>query len=652
MKSSKKKKKIIKSPKTVYVNVNHTKYLTVKNCIQNLGWKFTDSNMKNILFWCDSEGTIEFAQRLNRWQFYNHFPGMWSIAHKIELVRYINKMHRMLPKIYTFHPKTFILPSEFTNMQSYMASKARHRERTMIIKPDKGAQGKGIIIVQDADELYDYDESAVAQKYIPPLLIKKKKFDLRIYVLVTSVDPLRIYIFKEGMARFCTDEYRPPRSSNLDDSYSHLTNFSLNKKNTTFDFKENKRSLTDVMQQLSEMNIDTDKIMNGIDMIIRMTLIAVQPFLSSNYHTAVPSSDGKSRCFEILGFDILLDDKAKPWLLEVNCMPSLAGYSEFDEDLKSRVISGTLKILDLQPNFKKKCMERFRLLSIQRNTTFEPIFDPEKETQIASTTDWRQIFPIIDDSQLEEICNDALLFSAGKGKEVIKKQQQQLQQSSRKESPKKRLIETAKLRPATIESLQRRIPIEDKHLQKSNNSIIHQPKAEAPKKLPHSGTETPYMLDTPIPMVEDVKKNVEPLQKLIKPFSSKSNNRTPRSVVLANEARAQRINALGKRATNYDKQPFQYEYRMARPNYIIEAEERERVKLLQRQCLLASSVSMLQRMKVFLRMCETQPNVAKPPDVVTFDPKQSVFPRRSLLKVNLVVNGPKTASDNLIYHTG
>ena len=64
----------------------------------------------------------------------------------------------------------------------------------------------------------------IAQQYLPaPLLVDGYKFDMRLYVLVLSCSPLRVVLFKEGLARFCTERYRAPTESNMDDTYMHLT---------------------------------------------------------------------------------------------------------------------------------------------------------------------------------------------------------------------------------------------------------------------------------------------------------------------------------------------------------------------------------------------------------------------------------------------
>lgn len=93
-----------------------------------------------------------------------------------------------------------------------------------------------------------------------PYLIDGLKFDLRIYVLLAGVDPLRIFVYEEGLARFATEQYKAPRSENLENRFMHLTNYAVNKENPNFIFNESinemnvghKRSLTSVYKQIED----------------------------------------------------------------------------------------------------------------------------------------------------------------------------------------------------------------------------------------------------------------------------------------------------------------------------------------------------------------------------------------------------------------
>ena len=103
----------------------------------------------------------------------------------------------------------------------------------MIVKPDCNSQGKGIFLTNKIDEIAK-EESYVVQQYMQdPYLVDGLKFDLRLYVLVLSSEPLKIFLYEEGMVRFATEEFKPIDSTCDKSAYSnffmHLTNYAINK---------------------------------------------------------------------------------------------------------------------------------------------------------------------------------------------------------------------------------------------------------------------------------------------------------------------------------------------------------------------------------------------------------------------------------------
>lgn len=126
-------------------------------------------------------------------------------------------------------------------------------EQYYIYKPEAMAQGKGIKIYSQIDKLKN--KTGIVQVYVDnPYLIENLKFDLRIYVLILGYDPLRIFIYDEGLARFATQRYQPVGKKNIKDVFMHLTNYAINKNSKNFIYNKSdkemdrghKRSLTAV----------------------------------------------------------------------------------------------------------------------------------------------------------------------------------------------------------------------------------------------------------------------------------------------------------------------------------------------------------------------------------------------------------------------
>ncbi len=135
----------------------------------------------------------------------NHFPRSYEITRKDCLCQRITRMQTVYgQRHFPFLPKTFILPSDMKELSDEMG---KHKNQVWIVKPAASSQGKGIFLTNNIQSIPN-KQSMIASHYIGnPLLIDGVKFDLRIYVAVTSINPLRIYIYKEGLTRFATVKY-------------------------------------------------------------------------------------------------------------------------------------------------------------------------------------------------------------------------------------------------------------------------------------------------------------------------------------------------------------------------------------------------------------------------------------------------------------
>lgn len=303
----------------------------------------------------------------------NKFPGMIEMLRKINLSRAVRTIQELFPEEYNFYPRSWILPEEyqlFSTQVRFLKDNDSTLKPTFIVKPDNGSQGDGIYLIRDPADLRVISGSqikqAVVQEYIQkPLLIDKLKFDIRLYVLVRSLEPLEIYIAKEGLTRFCTEPYQEPSQKNLSHVFMHLTNYSLNVHSGNFVHSDScstgsKRTFSSVLYRLASKGVDIKKVWSDIIALVIKTAIALVPELKVHYQADIPPGKPGPTCFQILGFDILLMKNLKPILLEVNSNPSMRieheqevspGVFEYvpslvDEEVKVGVIRDTLRLMD------------------------------------------------------------------------------------------------------------------------------------------------------------------------------------------------------------------------------------------------------------------------------------------------------------------
>uniref|UniRef100_A0A6I8P394 Tubulin tyrosine ligase like 7 n=1 Tax=Ornithorhynchus anatinus TaxID=9258 RepID=A0A6I8P394_ORNAN len=359
------KNKVRKKKKNgvITANVAGTKYEIVRVVIDELGFvKTRDEDETGNLIWCDSAVQQEKIAELRNYQRINHFPGMGEICRKDFLARNMTKMIKSQPQEYSFIPRTWIFPAEYTQFQNYVKElKKKRRQKTFIVKPANGAMGHGISLIRIGDKLPAQDHLIVQEYLDKPFLMEGYKFDLRIYILVTSCDPLKIFLYHDGLVRMGTEKYSPPSDSNLSQLYMHLTNYSVNKHNEHFERDEtedkgSKRSIKWFTEFLQTHHHDVTKFWSDISELVVKTLIVAEPHVLHAYRMCRPGQPpgSDSVCFEVLGFDILLDRKLKPWLLEINRAPSFGTDQKIDYDVKRGVLMNALKLLNIRTSDKRR----------------------------------------------------------------------------------------------------------------------------------------------------------------------------------------------------------------------------------------------------------------------------------------------------------
>ncbi|XP_021455623.1 tubulin polyglutamylase TTLL7 isoform X3 [Oncorhynchus mykiss] len=363
--SGRRKVRTKKKKGTITANVAGTKYEIVRIAINEMAFlKTRDEDETANLIWSDSAVQHEKIADLRNYQRINHFPGMGEICRKDCLARNMSKMIKSQPQEYSFIPKTWIFPAEYTQFQNYVKELRRKRkQKTFIVKPANGAMGHGISLIRNCEKLpAQAQDHFIVQEYLDkPFLMEGYKFDLRIYILVTSCDPLRIFLYNDGLVRMGTEKYHTPNEANLSQLYMHLTNYSVNKHNENFERDEtadkgSKRSIGWFTEFLRMNDYDVAKFWGDVSELVVKTLIVAEPHVLHAYRMCRPGQPpgSDSVCFEVLGFDIILDRKLKPWLLEINRAPSFGTDQKIDYDVKKGVLLNALKLLNIRASDKKR----------------------------------------------------------------------------------------------------------------------------------------------------------------------------------------------------------------------------------------------------------------------------------------------------------
>nr|XP_028584574.1 probable tubulin polyglutamylase TTLL1 isoform X2 [Podarcis muralis] len=319
------------------------------NNFEKRGWVQVSENEDWNFYWMSVQTirnvfSVETGYRLSDDQIVNHFPNHYELTRKDLMVKNIKRYRKELEK------EGSPLAEKDENGKYLYLEFRKNPSSTWIMKPCGKAQGKGIFLINKLSQIKKWSRDSKTSTFISqsskeayvislyinnPLLIGGKKFDLRLYVLVSTYRPLRCYMYKLGFCRFCTVKYTPS-TSELDNMFVHLTNVAIQKHGDDYNhIHGGKWTVSNLRLYLESTRGKevTNKLFDEIHWIIVQSLKAVAPVMNNDKH-----------CFECYGYDIIIDDKLKPWLIEVNASPSLTSSTANDRILKYNLINDTLNI--------------------------------------------------------------------------------------------------------------------------------------------------------------------------------------------------------------------------------------------------------------------------------------------------------------------
>ncbi|KAJ9464876.1 Tubulin polyglutamylase ttll-4 [Diplonema papillatum] len=336
-------------------------FKVVLNTFNNAGMRHTEKNDWNIL-WAKRVDPSEWAA-MSYYQKVNHFPGTWGVGRKDQLHKNTLRFRKKFGDAFDFTPMSWVIPQDARLLAADMQA---NPSTTYILKPCASSCGKGIRLITRMPQ--NRIKSSVVQRYIPnPFLVNNRKFDLRLYVAVTGFDPLKIYIFDEGLCRFAAEQY-PGAGEMLENSYAHLTNYSISKTKTlkteeTLAEQEHGDSHAgprDIKWMLSELKAWFYDLPHGkgpemwktvakqVQDAVVKTFITIETDVC-NAAARVCKYPNAHGCFELFGFDMMIDSDLRVYVLEANIMPSLATGNPMDKAVKNRLLAHLLTLVGVQP---------------------------------------------------------------------------------------------------------------------------------------------------------------------------------------------------------------------------------------------------------------------------------------------------------------
>jgi hypothetical protein len=281
------------------------------------------------------------------------------------------------------------------------------KQNIWISKPGYNSRGVGIHIINSLKDVISAGRKAqshrIMQKYIEwPFLLKypisnpqpgqkkyeKRKFDIRQWVLVTSYEPLWVYVFSSAYLRICGSEFS---LYDISDNFRHISNYTVQKKNKRVENRKTDLSLSssqfeEYVKKYSNPNFTwKEGMFPKIKKVVVETLKAGQENIKH-----------RNNWFELYGFDFILDQELNPWLIEVNLSPAWAQRTEYLKEMLESMADGILDFVETKISLMKRNIEQISkpspVLPFPKMEEYDSIWVDDSIQEGKTTDNWVLVY--------------------------------------------------------------------------------------------------------------------------------------------------------------------------------------------------------------------------------------------------------------------
>ena len=274
-------------------------------------------------------GCDNIVSKNNIWTILEDFYGRLGATRYMPLTYIVDNNEHIDELIKQHHPGS-----------KYILKKNIQRKRGLLITDS-------LKVINNAEE----EDFKIIQKYIKqPLLINKRKLNIRIYVAVIyKFRKTHMYLYKEGKCIYTNKDYIVDGDDK--DFERNITSFNL----SSDIYLKNPLLLQDLRNYLNENHKIGDKLLKDIYILMKNVCLPIKPEICNNYPNIIDNT-----CFQLFGGDIIVTKDYKPLLLEFNKGPSMTTDIDIDQKMKKGLIEDTFKLAGVIVTDDKSYLSNFK----------------------------------------------------------------------------------------------------------------------------------------------------------------------------------------------------------------------------------------------------------------------------------------------------